>query len=189
MTIIEALKKKNMTVYKLAKISGVPYMTLNDIFNGKTSPEKCSADTIYKLAGALNITMEELLTPYMVKRSNFDNFRSAVCHRLKLIGDKNFIIDLLESGEIRTYYDRKWYPECFYLLAMLDYLSRENNVPLCSDYDDLRSIRLPEPLYPAGIRAAAAVSHNTDVFRQAVQDSIPEFIRFNIVENEVRDVI
>ena len=132
--------------------------------------------------------MEELLAPYLVKRANFENFKSAQCHRLREKGDITFIIDVLESNEIRTYYDRKWYPECLYLLALLDYVSRENHVPLCRDYDDLRSLRLKKMLYPSGIRAQAVASNSNIPLEQSIQNSIPEFIRFNIVENEVRNV-
>ena len=71
---------------------------------------------------------------------------------------------------------------------MLDYVSRENNVPLCSDYDDLRSVKLRNPVYPAGIRATAAAAHDDEILRRSVMDSIPEFMRFNIIENEVRNV-
>lgn len=58
MIIDKLLKQKNMTKYKLAIISGVPHTTLNDICNGKTKLEKASADTIYKLSKALNVSME-----------------------------------------------------------------------------------------------------------------------------------
>ena len=133
--------------------------------------------------------MEELLEPYIYKRVPFDNYKSAVCHRLKEIGDINFMIETLESREIRNFYDRRWYPECFYLLAMLDYVSRMNNVPLCSEYDDLRHMKLEKIIYPASVRAQAVASHSNKPLEQSIQDSIPEFIRYNIVENEVRNVI
>ena len=74
MTIQDALQKQKMSIYRLAKVSEVPYATLNDICNGKTRLEKCSAETIYRLAKALNISMEELLAPCMVKRPSFENF-------------------------------------------------------------------------------------------------------------------
>ena len=188
MDINSMLKDKKLTIYRLSKISGIPYATLNDICNGKTSLAKCSGETIYRLARSLEVSMEELLAPYLVKRANFENFKSAVCQRLKETGDINFIIEILESKEIRTYYDRKWYPECLYLLAMLDYVSRENHVPLCSDYDDLRSLRIQKTLYPAGVRAQVVAAHSDIFMKQAVQNSIPEFIRFNIVESDVRNV-
>lgn len=39
------------------------------------------------------------------------------------------------------------------------------------------------------IVAAAAISNNEMVKQRAIAESIPEFMRFNIVENEVRNVI
>ena len=64
-----------------------------------------------------------------------------------------------------------------------------NNVPICRDYDDVREQKLDSPIYPASIRALAAASHSDDVLRKAQNTAIPEFMRFNIVENEVRDVV
>ena len=189
MTIQDILQEKNMSVYRLAKTSHIPYATVNDIYNGKARLEKCSAETVYRLAHALNVSMEELLAPCFIKRSSFENFKSTVCHRVKELGDINFIIDTLESQDIRTYYNRKWYPESLYLLAMLDYLSRENDVPICDDYDDLRRCRLEKPVYPAGILALSAAAQNDAAIKEAAKTAIPEFMRFNIVENEVRNVI
>ncbi|MCR4672145.1 MAG: helix-turn-helix domain-containing protein [Lachnospiraceae bacterium] len=189
MTIQNALKEKNMSIYRLAKASKVPYATVNDICNGKARLEKCTAETIYRLAHTLDVSMEELLAPCFLKRSSFENFKSTVCHRVKELGDLDFIMDTLESQEIRIYYDREWYPESLYLLAMLDYISRENDIPLCEEYDDLRRCKLEKPVYPAGIRAVLAISKDSSVLRNAFMMAIPEFKRFNIIENEVRNVI
>lgn len=60
MIIDDLLKKRNMTRYRLAVQSGVPHTTLNDICSGKTKLEKCSAETVYKLAKTLNVPMELL---------------------------------------------------------------------------------------------------------------------------------
>ena len=122
-------------------------------------------------------------------RPYFENFKSTICHRLKQMGDLSFIESVLQSNKIRTYWDLRWYPECLYLLGMLDYVCRVNDVPICSDYDDLRCRRLKEPIYPAGIRAMYIVSGDEEVLRHAKEKSIPEFMRFNIVENNVRDVV
>ena len=189
MTIQDILTQKHMSIYRLAKTSGVPYATVNDICNGKAQLEKCSAETIYRLAHALEISMEEFLAPCFVKRSSFENFKSAVCHRLKELGDLDFITDTLENQDIRTYYERRWYPESLYLLAMLDYISRENDIPLCDDYDDLRRCRLEKPIYPASLMAISAAAKDDAVLQKAAMTAIPEFSRFNIIENEVRNVI
>ena len=189
MTIQEMLKENNMSVYKLSKISKIPYTTCNDIVNGKAQLEKCSAETVYKIAQTLNISMESLLAPCFVKRSSFENFKSAICHRVKEMGDINFIIDTLENRDIRMYFDRKWYPESMYLLAMLDYISRENGIPICDEYDDIRRCRLENAIYPPSLLAMALASKKEDGLRQAEITAIPEFKRFNIIESEVRNVI
>lgn len=58
--IEELLDKCNMTKYRLAVQSGIPHATLSDICSGKTRLEKCSAETVYKLAKVLNVSMEML---------------------------------------------------------------------------------------------------------------------------------
>ena len=189
MQLTARMARQNLSIYRLAKTSGVPYATLNDICNGKAKLEKCSAETVYRLARALDVSMEELLAPYLTKRSSFELFKSSVCHRLKEMGDLDFIMDVLKSREIRTYYERGWYPESLYLLAMLDYVSRLNGVPLCSEYDDLRRCRLEKPLYPASVLAICAASKDDRAMIQAERDAIPEFKRFNIIECEVRNAV
>ena len=189
MTIQEILKNRKMSVYRLAKESGIAYTTCNDLVSGRARLEKCSAGTVYKIARALDVTMEDILEPCFLKRGSFDNFRSNICHRVKESGDIDFIIETLESNDIRKYYERKWYPESLYLLAMLDYLSRENNVPICNEYDDIRQCRLDKVIYPSGILAVFAATKNGDVLERAAMDAIPEFRRFNIIENDIRNVI
>lgn len=60
MMIEDLLARRGMTKYRLAVLSGVPHATLNDICSGKTKLEKCSAETVYKLAKTLNVPMELL---------------------------------------------------------------------------------------------------------------------------------
>lgn len=189
MMVAELLESKNMTLYQLSKNSGVPYTTVNDIYHGRTSLEKCTAETVYKLSKELDLSMEELLSPYLRKRISFELYKSNVCHRLKELGDIQFIVETLKSNDIDTLFKRRWYPESIYLLAMLDYVSRENDVPLCTKYDALRTVRLQETLYPASILAMAMTSNTPSVQKEALVKSIPEFLRHNIVENEVRNVI
>ncbi len=189
MTVHELLEEKSVTKYRLSKNSGIPYTTICDICNGKTKIENCAAGTVYRIAKQLGVSMEALLEPDSEKRGSFELYKSAVCHRVKESGDIDFIIKTLEQDEIRINYQRGWYAESFYLLAMLDYISRLNGVPVCTGYDDLRCCKLMEPLYPAGVLTAAIVSGNDAPKRQALREAIPEFLKFNIVESEVRDVV
>ena len=54
------MRKKIITKYRLAIDAGIPHATLNDICSGKTKLEKCSAETVYKIAKVLGVSMEAL---------------------------------------------------------------------------------------------------------------------------------
>ncbi len=194
MELMSLLKEKQLSVYQCAKESHVPYTTLSDIVKGKTRIEKCTAETIYKLARTLHVTMEELLTECCREDENtpnlkdFEIYKSNICHLVKDKGDMDFIIDILKENQIRAYWERQWYRESFYLLAMVDYLSRENGLPLCNDYEDIRNCKLSEPLYPRDIILAAKLDGFLDRKEQCLKEAIPEFLRFNIIESEIRNV-
>ena len=64
MTLEELLKEKNVSVYQCAKQGRIPYTTLLEVVKGKTRLEKCTAETIYKLAKVLDVSMEILLEQY-----------------------------------------------------------------------------------------------------------------------------
>ena len=194
MSLNEALAQKNITKYRLWKESGVPQATISDICTGKTKIEKCSAETIYRIAKVLDVSMESLVAPAVLrmdeerKRPSFDVFKSNICHQLKDLGDIPFIIQLLQSNQIRELYEKKWYPEALYLLAMLDYLSRENNVPICKNYNDIRSSKLQKLVYPSSVVILCKTMNSDKPKEDIIRMAIPEFLRFNIVESEVRNV-
>ena len=71
---------------------------------------------------------------------------------------------------------------------MVDYISRLNQITLCSDYDDLRNIRLSETIYPSGILALSLAQKDDAPKNKAWEEAIPEFKRFNIIENDIRNV-
>ena len=190
MTINEHLVLQCLTKYRLSKLSGVPQATINDICSGKADLEKCSAGTLYRIAKVLGITVEDILeSSKREHRSKFETFKSNICHRVKDLGDVDFMIDILESDQVRVLYEQKWYPEALYLLGMLDYLSRENDIPLCTKYDDIRQQKLEKPVYPVGVLLTSEVMHSDAAKREAKKNAIPEFRRFNIMESEVRNVV
>ena len=61
MLINEQLEKQYRSKYRLSKDSGVPQATINDICSGKAELEKCSAGTLYRLAGVLGVPIEDIL--------------------------------------------------------------------------------------------------------------------------------
>ena len=61
MNLQTMLTEKQMTMYRLSKISGVAKTTVIDICSGKSSIGGCNADTVLRLSRALDCTMEELM--------------------------------------------------------------------------------------------------------------------------------
>lgn len=146
------LKEQGTTRYQLSKTSGVAYTTLNDICMGKTRIEKCSVETLYKLAKVLNCTLEQLVEQSMEEENSrtisFEAYKSNVCHRVKALGDIPFVIETLKSREVLRLYECEQYAQAFYLLGVVDYLSRETGLPLCSEYQEIRKHCLDKPIYP-----------------------------------------
>ena len=61
MTLQSMLQARNMSMYRLSQVSGVPKTTVIDICSGKSDIEGCTAKTVMRLSNALGCTMEELM--------------------------------------------------------------------------------------------------------------------------------
>ncbi len=196
MIIEELLKAKQMSKYRLSKKSGIPQATLSDMCSGKTKLQNCSAGTLYKIARVLDVTVDSIIEADLQEnlpdndyRMTFETFKSNTCHQVKDKGDLEFIVETLESDTIRKLFQKNWYIESLYLLGMVDYLSRINGLPRCTNYDDIRQHKLSQTIYPSGVLIQSAVMHNDDAKEAALKDAIPEFLQFNIVESEVRNIV
>lgn len=62
MTMSAFLAQQNMSRYQLSKSSGIPWATLADICSGKAKLERCNGATLQKLARALHVSIEDLLS-------------------------------------------------------------------------------------------------------------------------------
>ena len=175
MIVNDLLEKANMSRYRLSKESGVAMTTITDICSGKANLDKCSAGTLYKIAKVLGVTVDFILENNSVEkvdyRCSFETFKSNTCHHVKDMGDIDFIIETLEA-------DR----EALYLLAMIDYLSRINGLPICTNYNDIRSQKLEKPYFSADVVVSYAATGDESIKERALANAIPEFMRFNIVE-------
>ncbi|MGN0361753.1 MAG: helix-turn-helix domain-containing protein [Bilifractor sp.] len=192
MIINQAMAQQNISRYRLCKVSGVPQATINDICNGKTDLQKCTAGTLYKIAKALKLTVEQILEESPSEsesRLSFNLFTGNVCHQIKEKGDIDFIVETLESNQIRKLYNRRWYPEALYLLAAVDYLSRVNGIPLYSAYQDIRKRKLKKKLYPSSLVLIEKIAPENNEQKWLEDHAIPEFKRFNIMESEIRNVV
>lgn len=116
---------------------------------------------------------------------SFEIFRSNVCHTIKRIGELNFIKEMITNNDIIDLFEAKEYAEGFYLLAMLDYLSRINDLPLCDKYDNIRNYKLDKKIYSTSILISYELFKDTNILKKAEANAIPEFMNFNIVEGEL----
>ena len=62
MTFGDLLIKKNYTVYRLSKESGVPKTTIFDISSGKSNILDCSGRNLLKISKCLGVSIEDLLS-------------------------------------------------------------------------------------------------------------------------------
>ncbi|MDO4962417.1 MAG: helix-turn-helix domain-containing protein [Eubacteriales bacterium] len=193
MYLNDILAEKNMSRYRLSKESGVPQTTIADICNGKARLEKCTAETVYRIAQTINVTMESLIEKEIAlqkskNRTSFEVFKSNICHLVKDKGDIDFILEVLTEDTIRELYEKKWYVECFYTLAMVDYLSRKNSVPICTKYNEIRTRKMQETIYPASVILMDEIQKTDANKQESLKNAIPEFLKYNIVEDDIRDV-
>lgn len=70
MNLQTMLNERQMSMYHLSKISGIPKTTVIDICSGKSNIESCNAKTVLQLSRALGCTMEELMR---IDTSNYSN--------------------------------------------------------------------------------------------------------------------
>lgn len=119
---------------------------------------------------------------------DFEIYKSNVCHMLRGRGDLNFIQTILEDNTIGQLAANRLTGYALYLLAMTDYISKENDIPICTAYDNLRKLKLPELAIPVSIRLGIKMFGNDDMFQEVYKQAIPEFLKYNILEGDIRNV-
>lgn len=184
MILNEIMYSKNWSKYKLSKESKIPYSTIEDIFSMKTNIENLTLNNSIKLANALGVDLSYIIN--LQNKTDEDLFRSQVCHDLKNNGDLKFIEKTIESNEIIKLYKYHLYFESLYLLSMLDYVSKKNNIPLVEDYSYIRKQKLKEISYP---KSLLYFSSDNKYLLKEFNNSIPEFKQHNIAEKEVYNVV
>ena len=183
MYIKQYLEDKKISIYRVANNAAVAYPTVFNIVNGKVDILNCAFGIVKKIANALNLSIDELFT-LCDRNYTFDLFRSEQCHLVNRVGEIDYVIDLLEKKKIDYYWKLDMKTEAFYLLAMLDYLSRRNDLPKCIDYEIIRQYKLEKTIFPADIELSEKLL-GKDAHEEAMRHAIPEFLNFNIVECEI----
>lgn len=168
------LKERNLSIREMSEVICVPYSTLNDIVNNRVNLEECQYRTLKKIAVFMKISIDELVE----EKEDFQTFRNKLHHEIKDKDSLKIILEILESKRIDYYLLHHDYLKAMYLLSLLDYFSNKNNIPLCSDYSELRSQKLEKPYY-----VGDKITH------VKYKNYIQEFAEHNIYEGDLYDAV
>lgn len=58
---VQKIKETNKSIYKISQESGIPYTTLNELYNGKKDINNTSSETVYKLSLYFKCGIQDLL--------------------------------------------------------------------------------------------------------------------------------
>ncbi len=190
MELTRLLERRNITKYHLSKISDVPQTTILDICSNKSKLEKCSGITLFKIASALNISVDDFFTKEVdnISPKEFGVFKSSVAHEYKNENHVDLVKRIADSNEIETLFKTKQYAKAFYLLALLDYICDNENIKKIEKYEKFRCLSLLEPLFPQGIIILDKVFKTNSYKRKSLKEAIPQFKKYNIIESDIENV-
>lgn len=201
MYLNELMNACHMSRAELSARSNIPESTLRAILNGKAQLDRCEAATLYNIAYALDVSVEDILEGYWdaLERDapvciavhdenslmNFYVLADSMLGRLRATGDLAFIDGIDQNGWIERLYQSGQYRCALFLLGMMDCLCRKNGVRQVARYDEYRKARLDGPVY-----ALRTLNMNDDdgAFQrartEAENNAIPELGRFGIYMTE-----
>ena len=128
------------------------------------------------------------------KQMDTDLFKSEMCHTLKRLGDYEFIKEVINDNWVRYFWDKEWYFESLYTLAMIDYLTYIYHAPVYEPLDKYRQYKLSEPVFPFSMLLIDSIKRNDEQKQQALKECSEDecgrfFLKYNIVEKDIRDVV
>lgn len=132
----DILEEKGISVYKLSKDTGISYSTLNDIVVEKTDIKNVSANTLYRIAKYLNMSMERLYESSEEREFHiylYNEARNVILsfqkERVQYLGPKN----LVSFHRINRIEQNVLYVDC--------YFTDSNGTIYCEeDYIDLSDV-------------------------------------------------
>lgn len=201
------MNARNLTRAELSASSHIPESTLRDILNGKAQLDRCAAVTLYNLAYALDVSVEDILEDYWEELElehaahthipvhdnhalmNFYVLADSTLGRLRATGDLAFIDGIDQNEWIERLYDDEQYRCALFLLGMMDYLCRKNGVRQIARYDEYRALRLDSPVYSLNMLNVDSDEGDYQRARnEAENNAIPELGRYGIylTEEDIR---
>lgn len=182
----EYLQQRHISIKAISDGTGIAYSTVNYIVNNRTPIEKCTGETLHKIAQFLNISMDQLYDMNCrFTLQDFEVFKSEIAHAIKSSSQIDFLIETLQSNVIEKYWNDNRKVQALYLLSMVDYLSRINKIPVCTKYKDLRSACIKPMIVPLSVRLQSIAMEGE---KMDYSDCIPEFLAHGIVEGDIFNV-
>lgn len=190
MNLNTLLISKNISQYRLAKNSDVPQSTISDICLKKTSLDKCSVITLYNIASSLDVSIEDLLFKEvdLISPQSFDVFKSSICHMVKTHKPEDFLKAIHASNIVSELFNNEEYAKCFYLIAMVDYVSNKYSIQSDDFYKAYRKYSLLDPLYPSSVIIYDKIMNTNQKKIEIRKTALKEFKVFNIMERDVENV-
>lgn len=127
------------------------------------------------------------------KKMEADLFKSEMCHMLKRLGDYNFIYEIVSDNWVEYFWNKEWYFESLYVLAMIDYLTYIYKAPIYEPLDKYRQYKLSKPVYPFSMLLIDKINGNNNQKQKAIRECNEDecgrfFLKYNIVEKDIKDV-
>lgn len=185
MFLDDLLTDNKLSLYKLSQQTLVPYSTLTDIRSGKAKLENCSVKVVKRIADAFRLSVNELLD----YAEDFEIFRCNTLHHLKYSqrDELCFLNELLSSERIEYYFKMHSYSKALYLLALADYLCDKHHVKRVTKYEPLRKLKLKKLLMSNDLLLIKRVV-SEERFSEIISSMMPEFLKYNIVEDDLYNV-
>lgn len=124
----------------------------------------------------------------LMKYKDYTTYTSELCHALKYMGDYNFVNNILAMVDIEKLLHSGRKKHALYTIAMIDYISKENNIPIKRELENYRKMKMETLSFSSGVEMYTKIVKNDDMKNRALSFAIKEFLTYNIVETSVRNV-
>lgn len=179
MKLLSAIKLQSGSLRQFALKNNIAYAVLHDLCTGKKQLMDCKLSTVMKIANGLNMNIDDL-----VSERAFPQFRDTLHNSIRQSGDLPWLINALKENRATELYNSNNLLHAIYLVDLIDYICGKNGLPLPSEYQYIRELKLDEP-YFIGDWQLFSDDRQNDIPPNAIQ----EFLRSNIIECEVYDTV
>lgn len=124
----------------------------------------------------------------LMEYSDYTNYTSELCHMLKRMGDLDFARNILNYVDIDKLLASGRKKHALYTVAIIDYISKENNLPMKEELSKYRGMKMETLSFSSGVETYTRIVKNDSMKKKILDSAIREFLIYNIVESSVRNV-